>query len=240
MTDNQIDYSSKFTIQKANSHVLSTAIAVRNKGSNALSTVIIVKNANSKTLSSIITVRKSNSGILSAIITIRKSATKAISSSTTIRKSSSQALSEKLTVRNRSSAGLACSFWLSKEEYSVERINNLVIQKKYTPRSVPTVDAYTTVLEQDVIGYSHFSALVAAGGPNDITYRIQATTNDVPNVWGGIPDQVDKDVTTDDPENAGTFATFAGEFEKIRIQVKNKSAGQNSRVRTSIRCRTSG
>jgi hypothetical protein len=122
----------------------------------------------------------------------------------------------------------------------VERISNLVIQKSYTPPSVNTANDYATVLEDDVIGYSHFSALIAAGAKNDIVYRVQGTTRARPNVWAGIPNYVDINVTADDPENMGTFANFTGEYERIRVQVKNKDTGQNSRAMASLRARMGG
>lgn len=94
----------------------------------------------------------------------------------------------------------------------------------YTPPVIDTGASYATILEVETKGYSKFTVIIAAGTPNDITYRIQGALSQLPTVWAGITSQVDVDVTASDPENMGTTAVFTGTFDRIRIQVKYKSA----------------
>jgi hypothetical protein len=240
--------ASSFTSQAVNN--LSSSITVLNVGSKNLSSSITIQKSASRPLSSSFIARGAGTKALSSSLTIRKSATKALSSSITVRKSSSKNLSTKFGVARfanlsckfgiTQNANLSCSFWITAPTYTVERINNFVIQKSYSPASRPTTNDYATIMEQDVIGYFSHSIAIAAGAPNDITYRIQAATRDRPNVWVGIPNQVDVDITVSDPDNMGTIASFTGEFEKVRVQAKNKTPSSNSRAWAALKSRTGG
>jgi hypothetical protein len=122
------------------------------------------------------------------------------------------------------SADLRSSIWLNKPQAEqTEHINHRVEQLSKVPVSIATGADYDTVFETDVKGFTNFTVMVAAGGPNDITYRIQGIVADDPKVWGGIKDQVDIDVTASDIENMGVLATFTANISRLRVQAKQKS-----------------
>jgi hypothetical protein len=174
-----------------------------------------------KYLSSSLTVRSSSNKFLRSSFTIRKRSSKALSSSFAIQRSSSKALSSSFTTQGVKP--LSCSFWIGTgAQYKVERVNNFVTTMAYTPPIIATGANYVTVLEVDTKGYKTFTAIIAAGEPNDVTYRIQGMLSQMP-VWAGIPSQVDVEVTSSDAENMGTTATFTGCYDRIRIQVKQKT-----------------
>jgi hypothetical protein len=157
-----------------------------------------------------------------------------------VRNAGSKALQVNVTVRNKSSKALSSSFWVTHGSYKVERINYHLIQKEHGPASIATVDTYTTVLIDDVEGYTSITAIVAAGGVNDIQYRIQGVTRFLPSVWSVCRNQAgtainDLDLTASDPEAAGIAETIKGEYMQIRIQAKNKNAGLSSRAWATIR-----
>ena len=168
-----INVSADFAIRKSSTAAVSDSFTIRKEANAALSESILVRNPGSSALSETFAVQNKGAKALSSSFTNRKSTTKAAPSSFTIRKSDSITSHEKFAVRNQSGANLICNFWISKAEYAVERINNLVTVKEYTPVTKATTDSYATALEDDVVGYSNFSILIAAGAPNDITYRIQ-------------------------------------------------------------------
>jgi hypothetical protein len=174
--------------------------------------------------------------------TIRKASSKDQQFSFTIRKAGNATIREALIARNAGSAGLLTNFWVNGgvSTYTVDRITSFVTQKTATSPSIATTDVYQTLLEQEVIGYSSFSVIIAAGAPNDITYRIQASVVDRPSVWADVPDQVDVDVLASDPESMGIVANFAGQFEVVRIQVRNRVIGQSSRAWASMKGSTAG
>jgi len=233
-TAGSADLSGSFTVRQPGSKNLSSNITVRNVASADLNSSALIMNAATKDLSSnfavlsppklssSFTIRKTQSvpGLFTVFV-VRNAGTKDLRCSITIKNKGSKALSSNFFVP---SVFLPSSFWVSQPTYAVERISHNITQKECTPISIATGVSYATVLEEDVVGYTTFSALIAAGTPNAITYRIQATSQKRPGVWAGIPNQVDVDVSASDPENMGTAATFTGSFERIRIQAKQKTA----------------
>lgn len=190
-------------------------------------------------LSGSFAIQRSDSVAISASFYPRFASAVPLSTNFTVRwgSASSAGASTSITVNNVSTADLTTSLWVNKASYKVELIRDGVILKDYGPLSHVTDDDYQTVLEEDVLGYGTFSILVAAGAPNDITYRIQACPRLLPSVWAGIPNQVDKDVSASDPENMGTIATFTGQFAKLRVQAKNKTPGSDSRAWASLKAK---
>jgi len=232
-TAGSADLSSSVTVRQPGSNNLSSSATVRNIGSEALSSSVLVMNAGTADLSSSFSVVAPPG--LSSDFTIRKpSWVPGLFSVFVVRNVGTKDLSCKIIVRNIGSAALSSnffvpsvflpsSFWVSHPTYTVERISHNITQKEYTPISIITGGSYATVLEEDVVGYTTFSVLIAAGTPNDITYRIQATSIRRPGMWAGIPNQVDVDVSASDPENMGTVAIFTGSFEKLRVQARQKT-----------------
>jgi hypothetical protein len=173
-------------------------------------------------LSSNFSIRESGSKGRSASFTIRKASSKDGHSSFLPRRDASDNLSSSLYTQGVET--LSSSFWITTAQFKVERISNTITQMSYTPPSIATDVSYATILEVETKGYKEFTAIIAAGTPNDITYRIQGAVSQLPTVWAGITSQVDVDVTASDPENMGTAAVFTGTFDRIRIQVKYKSS----------------
>jgi hypothetical protein len=130
-------------------------------------------------------------------------------------------LSSKFDV-GQNNLGLTSSFFINRATYFMEYIRDGLVVKGRTPTFLTTVNAYATLFEEDVEGLSAISVLINnSHGSNGITYTLAVRSRD-PAVWHGVESHVDINVAA----GLAKQVQLAGDYDKLRLQVKNQTTDQ--------------
>lgn len=132
------------------------------------------------------------------------------------------------------SKSLGSNFFLANLFYIVERINNFVTQKALSRPVIATIDTDSTVLDEDVSGYSSFSTVLSNPGANGVTFSIQGNHKTRPGFYALIGSTINV------AAGATSVSTFTGEFDRIRVLAKNQTPGQASKAWSSLKARIGG
>jgi hypothetical protein len=146
---------------------------------------------------------------------------------------STKALSSSLYVHAHNVKAVSSSLFIPNMKYGVARINNWVTEKS-TSKAMPTANAYGVIITTDLEGYSAHTVTIFASPINDVTYKIEGYNASL-DTWSAITNtagvaQTDINLT----KATSVLVIFIGQYEKVRVQAKNKTGGQNSGCSASL------